>query len=514
MKKFVTLLLALVMVLSCASFAVAEEPVKLTLMGSRNTAVMLPFEEHLGFKYMEELLGIDFEFIDIPSSSWNEQFNLTLTGGDLPDMFTKCSISKEVARDNIDAGVFIDLAQYAEYIPNYMALLESDPDLKALVTYEDGVIGGFAQEANYGSAESKLMPTNVGLIYTPWLEVLDMEMPKTTEDLYLFLKAVKEKDPNGNGKADEIGLSPVYGQSGLKLMANWFGLPFDTASNMCGYTEDGKAWFLADNENYKAFLKYFNKLWEEGLLDAELFTQNQQQVAAKGQSDPQIMAVSAHGSPSSVATSERMWLWDTLPLLSSEVSEGVWTRRPAGYFYTGVVTTACKNIPKALEFFDYFYSEEGAQLGWGGIEGVTWAWNEDGTSWEFLFTEEYPDATAIRGAYAFQAGGGVASGYPLKMWTSTADSAERWFLLKNGEFAAEYADQFALRYPAVTYDARSQAELATLATDITSYVDQTMAQFITGELDIDAEWDNYLATLKAMRLDDMLAIMQKGLDNL
>ena len=41
-----------------------------------------------------------------------------------------------------------------------------------------------------------------------------------------------------------------------------------------------------------------------------------------------------------------------------------------------------------------------------------------------------------------------------------------------------------------------------------------MAQFITGELDIDAEWDNYLATLKNMRLDDMIAIMQKGVDSL
>lgn len=36
-----------------------------------------------------------------------------------------------------------------------------------------------------------------------------MEIPTTLEEYYNYLVAVKEKDPNGNGIADEIPLSAL-----------------------------------------------------------------------------------------------------------------------------------------------------------------------------------------------------------------------------------------------------------------------------------------------------------------
>ncbi len=44
-------------------------------------------------------------------------------------------------------------------------------------------------------------------IYKPWLDKLGLKMPTTTDEFYEVLKAFKTKDPNGNGKADEIPLS-------------------------------------------------------------------------------------------------------------------------------------------------------------------------------------------------------------------------------------------------------------------------------------------------------------------
>src|SRR5699024_7776392 len=42
-----------------------------------------------------------------------------------------------------------------------------------------------------------------------WLDNLGMDMPETTEEFYEYLKAVKEQDPNGNGKADEVPFGGV-----------------------------------------------------------------------------------------------------------------------------------------------------------------------------------------------------------------------------------------------------------------------------------------------------------------
>lgn len=39
-------------------------------------------------------------------------------------------------------------------------------------------------------------------------------MPQTTDDLIKVLEAFKTKDPNGNGKADEIPMSLVNGNGG------------------------------------------------------------------------------------------------------------------------------------------------------------------------------------------------------------------------------------------------------------------------------------------------------------
>ena len=73
-------------------------------------------------------------------------------------------------------------------------------------------------------------------------------------------------------------------------------------------------------------------------------------------------------------------------------------------------------------------------------------------------------------------------------------------------------DAFVDSYPDVIYDDRTQKELDTIAADITSYVDTSMAEFIVGTKDVEAEWDEYCKTLEAMRLKDMLDIMQKGLE--
>lgn len=45
------------------------------------------------------------------------------------------------------------------------------------------------------------------MINVEWLEKLYFDMPTTTEELKEVLIAFKTKDPNGNGKADEIPLS-------------------------------------------------------------------------------------------------------------------------------------------------------------------------------------------------------------------------------------------------------------------------------------------------------------------
>ena len=101
-----------------------------------------------------------------------------------------------------------------------------------------------------------------------------------------MLIAFQTKDPNGNGKADEIPLSGVVSWHGS--LADYLINPFvyyQTVSSPSGYyLEDGsiKAPFVEDG--WKEGLKYLNKLYAQGLIDPQAFTNTEDQAKALGES--------------------------------------------------------------------------------------------------------------------------------------------------------------------------------------------------------------------------------------
>ena len=93
---------------------------------------------------------------------WNAYFNAMIYLTD----------AEPVSYTHLDAGLFVALNGYEEYRPNYVALLEKEEGLRDLVYFSDGTGGGLAQQANYATTETSVMPTNVVMIYQPWFCLL------------------------------------------------------------------------------------------------------------------------------------------------------------------------------------------------------------------------------------------------------------------------------------------------------------------------------------------------------
>jgi putative aldouronate transport system substrate-binding protein len=55
-------------------------------------------------------------------------------------------------------------------------------------------------------------------------------------------------------------------------------------------------------------------------------------------------------------------------------------------------------------------------------------------------------------------------------------------------------------------------ELARLKTTINDFVDESIARFITGDLDIESEWESYVAELDTIGLERYLEIHQDAYD--
>lgn len=69
-------------------------------------------------------------------------------------------------------------------------------------------------------------------------------------------------------------------------------------------------------------------------------------------------------------------------------------------------------------------------------------------------------------------------------------------------------------FPDLLYTEEEASERSTLAADISAYLRTMKASFIMGEMDIDANWDSYLAELESMGLNELLAIEQAAYDRL
>jgi putative aldouronate transport system substrate-binding protein len=68
-------------------------------------------------------------------------------------------------------------------------------------------------------------------------------------------------------------------------------------------------------------------------------------------------------------------------------------------------------------------------------------------------------------------------------------------------------------FPNILYTADQSRQLADKVTAIDGYAQQKWAEWITGQANVDAEWDVYVAELNRLGLQDVLKIRREALAN-
>ena len=59
------------------------------------------------------------------------------------------------------------------------------------------------------------------------------------------------------------------------------------------------------------------------------------------------------------------------------------------------------------------------------------------------------------------------------------------------------------------YTEEDSAVIADIEATLKDYIKQALAQFVTGDLDIEKDWDQYLKNLEGMRYKELIEIYQK-----
>ena len=471
-------------------------------------------------KLISEGTGIYPDYVEISPAAADEQYSLMWMSGNYEDVIVGAFSGEKVSDlyKYASEGILIDLAPYMteEIMPNFCKYLEAS-EIDRLKDSE-GHIYGFPF----------LQPSRIqtGMcINQEWLNKLGLKMPETPEELKAVWTAFKEKDPNGNGVADEIPFSSeLVWSNALETMNPMFGM-----FGACGgwqVDDSGKVFFGQATDEYKEGVKFFQECYKAGLIDAEIFTQDMTSFTAKAQSENPIFGStlsfvwSAYTRSFTEATVDQY-----THLLPMKGEDGVrrWTTNSDAattISYMAAITSACEDPEAVCHWIDYMYdpyiSVQIDQI----PEGYGFILGENG--W-ILDQEVYKDHEELKD-YASFADFHAAlhtNAYPRTITDYAYEQAgfkqdtsnniiekvhrEKDMLLRENCQLINYMVQ----------DAPTEEESETEAmylTEFNAYWRAQIATFITSDLDVDAQWDSFIDGLNGVGLQKLTDVYQARYD--
>lgn len=506
-------------------YPIVSEPYEMSLMVPQQLGNTPDWTTNGASVLMEEVTGVKVIYEVAPDI--NQARTLAIASGDLPDAIMSGGTPASDIMKNGPKGIYLALNdlidQHSKYIKENFA---ADPLLKKVCTTSDGNIYGLpgVNDDLHGVYGQKIW------INQGWLDVLGLELPTTTDEFYEVLKAFKNNDPNGNGKADEIAWSGAtnawLGQipgavlnSFIHVNQNQKGLYLDNGTVKNAYTDP----------KYREALAYCNMLYSEGLIDPAAFTQTGDQLRQLGE-NPNVEILGATGGG---------W-WQVFTINGGESGRyknytlvpplyGPDGFRTSAYFKykvnrdTFIITRASEHPEIALKWADYVASSEGGYNTQYGPEGLGWFRPEagalgingkpakfirnrsqevDNANWGFMGPRYQPASERLAELRAT----------PEEWWDAPKLMTRLCTEVMDKYVGIQPDDEDIM--PPVYLTEEQNAEISINESNIDTLVKENTVRFIIGELDINgADWDKFLDELAKAGMPRLLELYQAAYDS-
>lgn len=324
-----------------------------------------PGDDNAVLKEIEKRTNTKLKITWVSPNNYNDKANVTLASGDIPDMMLILDTFHPQVRTMTSQGAFWD---FTNIYKNYPNLAKYPKDTWNNLRQADG--------KNYGVP--RVRPVEGGLfpyLRKDWLDKLNLKVPTNMDELYTVMKAFTEKDPDGNGKADTMGLSGYVNIDNMGYLG-WVQAVFNRTTG--GWKLDnGKLSSVDFTPETREALLWLNKAYKEKLIPEDFSVMKHSQakdLVISGKAGAFADTVEAAWEPTA-ALRKTIPGADYLPLSSLNS----YTAREMGSFGMYMIP---KSVPEAkmkkiLEFLDFGSSDEGHELGNYGIKG-TYFTLEDG----------------------------------------------------------------------------------------------------------------------------------------
>ncbi|RIV41197.1 ABC transporter substrate-binding protein [Micromonospora radicis] len=484
----------------------ATEPVSFSVLYNNHPNYPLK-NDWLFWSELTSRTNVTLEPVAVPLSDYNQKRSLLIGAGDAPLLIPKTYPPDVHAY--VSSGAILPVSDYLDLMPNLKDKIEKwnlQPELDTL---------------RQADGKFYLLP---GLHEKPWheyslvvrtdiLDELNLAVPKTWDDVYTMLKAMKAAYP------DTIPFSDRYSQPNpagnlLNLLALSYGL------QGAGWNFQHVSWnanaqrfeYTGATEQYRQMLQYLNRLVAEKLLDPESFTQTDD-LARQKLANSRSFVISGNAQalvndyrPDLAATNPKAKV-TKIPLPVGPAGE----INPASRLENGMMISSkardSKNFVAMMQFVDWlWYSDAGQEFARWGVEGQTFV--KDGSGKHTLAPDVDMIGLNAGAPKHLQKDFGFANG--VFSYGGKPELVQAFFSAEEQEFQ-QVMNARPPKSPPPPYplsdEEREQVSL--WETPLKDHVYQATLQFVLGQRDF-AQWDAYVGELKGKNMDSYLSTVNEA----
>lgn len=448
---------------------------------------------------IEERTGVDIEFIHPAVGETETEFNLMVSSNEYTDIITWSNMYRGGVTAGIEDGVYYDHEEIIDkYSPNYKWFREQNELRRKTTMNDEGQILGYYNLSPY----SEWMWLGL-LIKKEALDKTGLPVPETIDEWETFLEACRDAGYKG----------PFT--TGNRSMLEWKGA-FNGAYDAWEWlfiNDEGKADFGPIQPGTKEWLTVYRRWMEKGLVDKEFVSRDWDNMMAFAQSDDCAVIVD---SP------DTMWgIWkedmgiDFVGANNAVLNKGdkpktVYLHPQNGGWETSI-TTQCEDVEAAARLLDFGYTWEGYELYNFGLPDRTHKIGEDGKPY-------YHQESAMWNK---------DDGIPLsnRVWTYKIHQGpfireehnSNPLLVAEGSYSGDIRKQWteatdtSRNFPNVTLLPEEVTREAEMATLFSTRRDEVFTKIVYGELPIDA-FDDFVQEVKENGYDEWIGYWQAALD--
>jgi putative aldouronate transport system substrate-binding protein len=483
--------------------------------------------------YYEEMTNVHINWINVPREQIRERVNLALASGDQIDFIVCPGTTFLDLAKFAGQGVILPIQDYIESDTVNMKKILNDPKYdgwRQAVTLPDGGIYGMPglSEVVHGQHYGKMW------VNKEFLKNVGMQIPTTTEEFHAMLTAFKNLDANGNGDPnDEIPFAGAIGDFYNKVdtyLMNAF--VYDDGEDRL-FLDNGKVTASFTKSEFHDGLRYLRQLYTEGLIYPDSFTMSSDDRATlNSRKYESIIGAVPFCVTSGVGFREGgqpvRWVdYEVIPPVKGP--KGVQTTQysPYGKFSgsTSFIPVTCKNPALMLRFVDYFYTQEGMNLfemgapGYGQFPADPGAVGPDGSLAKYrkqIIPRDSPFYGNLKWAGDWTCAGPAEWRNAIQtasdILAPDGSGTEGFLYQKTLTNYVPYAPPVSTIMPPLIYSEDVISEFATLRTNINAYVEESIARFIRGDLNVETDWNRFQTELKNLGIDRYFQIIQTTYD--